>query len=40
MAAACLIRFADEEGLKALEDALGKESEEGRGYIGLLAEGS
>jgi hypothetical protein len=40
MAAACLFRLADEEGLRALEQALEKENEEARGYIGLLAEGS
>jgi len=39
MAAACPNRFADEEGLRALEKALEKESEEARGYTGLLCGG-
>ncbi|QYZ79581.1 HEAT repeat domain-containing protein [Methanofollis formosanus] len=39
-AAACLLRLGRDDGRQAAEEVLQKESEEARGYIGILAEGS
>ncbi|WP_265580524.1 HEAT repeat domain-containing protein [Methanofollis aquaemaris] len=39
-AAACLLRLGHDDGRRAAEEVLRKESEEVQGYIGILAEGS
>jgi HEAT repeat protein len=39
-AAACLLRLGRDDGRQAAEEVLRRESEEARGYIGILAEGS